>query len=125
MAEEDLPTYVAGDTIRFNARIEVRDTMHGPRRITAVFIPEGDSIETRAITLSGIPSPPRARIVDVELTGLVVADAPGVYRCSAMTVEYPGPRSAQVSEVPDTRFRIAEEEISEPGFSSWHWLPDE
>ncbi len=126
MSRTEMPTYVAGDTVR--VCVEVRPG-HGPKgicRIYATFAHEADPVSE--IEISDDPERRSYAQVqtedDVELRGLVVAGRhpPGEYRLKEMAAEYPGGRMVRFAEAPDAAFRVIEEDIKSPEVSGWRWL---
>ena len=126
LSEEEMPTYVAGDTIRVCVEVKLRTIGKGICRVYATFGHEADP--RGEIELSDDPeSRSHAQVQtedDVELRGLVVAGAhpAGEYRLKEMAAEYPGGRIVRVADPPDVAFRVVEEEIRSPEIAGWRWL---
>jgi hypothetical protein len=122
MLEEQIPTYFVGDLVCVAVGLKAESTERGIHRIVARFVHAADS--ARQIELSDDPanlSECQVQEPDkVELAGRTVdgVHPPGMYRCKAITAEYPGGRTMHFSAVPDLRFRIA---ARTPEVVEWRW----
>jgi len=121
-----MPIYIAGDTVRVCVEVKPWATGKGIRRVRATFVHEADP--TKKLEISDDPERRSYAQVqteeEVELTGLVVADAhpAGEYRLEEMAAEYPGGRMVRFASAPDAAFRVVEEEIQSPEVGEWRWL---
>jgi hypothetical protein len=123
MLEEQIPTYFVGDLICVAVGLNAGSTERGIYRIVARFVHEADSASQ--IELSDDPAnlsecqvqePDKVELAGRTLDGV---HPPGMYRCKAITAEYPGGRTIRFSTVPDLRFRIA---ARRPEVVEWRWV---
>ncbi len=123
MLKEQIPIYFMGDVICVAAGMKAGSVEGGIHRLVARFVHEADT--SREIELSDDPAtlsecqvqePGKAELAGRAVEGVHL---PGIYRCKAITAEYPGGRTARFANVPDVSFKLTERD---PEVVEWRWL---